>query len=165
MSKDLETQECNRQPCEMFQWNATEWSECSVPCGNGWRTRELTCVSTFGYPAASEECGERPEGGTVEQCGAATCESAYWTLSAFGACNATCGEFNVMTRNATCYKADTTKDESGAACDGIPHGALEAPCNRIPCESYIWKPAEWQTCLKDGAAVLCGGERTRDVAC
>ena len=99
------------------------------------------------------------------ECNPGACDAPYWTLGAWGACNATCGEFNVMQRDATCYTADGVVDGSGDACKDLPKAPLEAPCNRSPCESYIWLAQEWGACLNGTAPAVCGGERERDVAC
>ncbi|XP_032863647.2 A disintegrin and metalloproteinase with thrombospondin motifs 3 isoform X2 [Tyto alba] len=49
---------CNRRPCPAH-WKASPWSECSVTCGEGMETRQITC-------RAGDRCdGEKPEAARV----------------------------------------------------------------------------------------------------
>uniref|UniRef100_A0A0B6ZN70 PLAC domain-containing protein n=1 Tax=Arion vulgaris TaxID=1028688 RepID=A0A0B6ZN70_9EUPU len=54
------THSCNTHKCSAH-WNSEKWSECSVTCGIGTQTREVSCQSTTSqgrrYKVVHDECG------------------------------------------------------------------------------------------------------------
>lgn len=47
---------CFPQACPVFNYMASEWSGCSVTCGNGTRTRNITCEDQFGNVGTLANC-------------------------------------------------------------------------------------------------------------
>ncbi|KAJ7383377.1 metalloendopeptidase [Desmophyllum pertusum] len=63
LSKPDSKQKCNNVDC-MPEWILGEWSQCSVPCGSGNKTRQVDCKKKFGNSTWSvlktDECSEKP---------------------------------------------------------------------------------------------------------
>ncbi|OWF37495.1 A disintegrin and metalloproteinase with thrombospondin motifs 10-like [Mizuhopecten yessoensis] len=63
--------ECNRLPC-LMEWQSSEWSQCSVSCGRGTRTRNVFCTNPQPETDDISNCsGDRP--GTEESCNSRPC--------------------------------------------------------------------------------------------
>src|SRR5690606_1372427 len=52
--KPEESQACNEHVCPTYTWHTGDWSECSLSCGAGKRTREVKCMASDGVEADSE---------------------------------------------------------------------------------------------------------------
>lgn len=157
-------QRCNLVPCETFQFSVSSWSACSQSCGGGYRTRKMTCLSSFGHVVNPAKCTcTGTDCDTFEECNTNDCDGPYLTFSTYSACNVVCGG-GVKTRTANCNLADgTAADETVCLELGLQDTAAEVPCNTAACraDSFIWKTGTWSAC--DSAA--CGGTRTREVTC
>lgn len=68
--------QCNDRPCPP-RWRADAWSECSVTCGTGVKTRRLECVqdlnSKLTMRVAAGACSQPPDLSTVGVCTAPSC--------------------------------------------------------------------------------------------
>ncbi|KAM8916120.1 papilin isoform 2-T3 [Spinachia spinachia] len=65
-------QTCNMQKCAEYQ--VTGWSACSVTCGSGEQTREVTCVGSGGGMLLEEaSCGALPRPAAARPCGTPSC--------------------------------------------------------------------------------------------
>ncbi|XP_055968869.1 A disintegrin and metalloproteinase with thrombospondin motifs 10 [Sorex fumeus] len=72
-AKPPTTLRCNLRRCPPAKWVASEWSECSGPCGLGQQQRTVTCTSHTGQP--SNECPEALRPPATQQC-EAKCDSS-----------------------------------------------------------------------------------------
>lgn len=70
--------QCNERPCPA-RWRADGWSECSVTCGTGVKTRRLECVqdlnSKLTMRVAAGACSQPPDLSTVSSCTGPPCSS------------------------------------------------------------------------------------------
>ncbi|XP_053349644.1 SCO-spondin [Clarias gariepinus] len=97
---------CTTRPCPTYgTWNS--WSECSVSCGTGQRTRTRSCTPTPGGPS----CGEtiQSQNCTLPAC-PADCVLSEW--SSWSECSASCGGGLSMRRKTILQKSEP----GGAAC-------------------------------------------------
>ena len=61
-AKPLTTQACHGIPCP--EWKTGEWSECSVTCGKGVKTRNVTCENE----RVNFTCSASEKPGAVRSC-------------------------------------------------------------------------------------------------
>ncbi|KAK3086103.1 hypothetical protein FSP39_013590 [Pinctada imbricata] len=58
------TESCLVMPCQSYkrepQWLTSEWTQCSVTCGEGEQRRKVTCVDTKGQSSSGCDLEERP---------------------------------------------------------------------------------------------------------
>ncbi|XP_031784533.1 papilin isoform X3 [Nasonia vitripennis] len=167
MLEPVDTQACGNEPCPP-QWVASDWSNCSKPCGEGGeQTREIKCeqIVSGGVPTIVDEnqCIERlgPKNVTKQQCNKDV-ECPQWHLGPWKPCDHLCGE-GKQTRKVTCYR----KNEEGkvqvledSACQGeVPE--KEKACELRPCEGVDWVVSPWSGCTDK-----CGlTQETRTVQC
>lgn len=126
------TQFCRRPAC--FQWQATNWTQCSTNCGLGERTRNIQCVNGEGEAVSPSLCAEdRPK--TREICDMGSCAKGWYYTKWTRDCSPECGKSH-KTRQVYC-----------AAEDGST-----LPGDKCPLDQ---KPRERKSC---GAAKPCGGK-------
>ncbi|XP_065207289.1 thrombospondin type-1 domain-containing protein 4-like [Planococcus citri] len=160
---------CNAKPCAA-EWVVSNWSECSVTCGEGVETREILCKQeispTLTVTVAEEACLTTPSPNLLRTrpCFRKTCgESSssfksYWKTGPWGVCSSKCGT-GVKTRSVQCV---SDQDEE---CPEDEKPVEEMICDMGPCNvqgSYSWYSTEWtQQCSES-----CGvGTQTRRIYC
>lgn len=157
-------QECNLAACETFQFINSSWTSCSKSCGGGYRTRTLTCFSSYGYAVDKSECScEDVDCSTVQECNTEACEEPYLTFTSYSPCSLECGG-GVKIRDAACNNADGTAAPPELCSDlGLRDNLQEVPCNTARCntDAFIWRTGDWTPC----SPAVCGGTRTREVTC
>ncbi len=69
-----DTRACNTEPCPVYLWVVGEWSACSASCGEGTRSRSVTCRDDDDVPAHDSACdaASRPE--ATATCNLEPCE-------------------------------------------------------------------------------------------
>eukprot|EP01052_Picozoa_sp_SAG31_P015833 SAG31_NODE_1028_length_10273_cov_22.700413_4_plen_1559_part_00 len=148
-----ELRACNSDPCPQDcegDWGT--WSDCSLPCGNGRRTRQYTVTTVAAYGGA--DC-EIPSGTTETiECNSHACPVPVDCSGVWGVwtdCSAECGggersrSYQVITAAAyggsdgTCQAPDATIQTESCNSDACP----------VDCEGS-WSP--WEACTEP-----CGG--------
>uniref|UniRef100_A0A8D0GRT1 ADAM metallopeptidase with thrombospondin type 1 motif 20 n=1 Tax=Sphenodon punctatus TaxID=8508 RepID=A0A8D0GRT1_SPHPU len=150
-------------PCG--EWQAGNWSPCTVTCGNGVITREVICVN---YHQQIDENYCDPEGrpSKEQECNVPPCLPIYrhipkihdrsqWRTGPWGACSSTCaGGFH--RRVVVCQDAD---GRSASYCDKATKPQDSRHCDSGPCPR--WNYGSWGDCTQ-----TCGdGIKTRLVIC
>ncbi|XP_028003996.2 thrombospondin type-1 domain-containing protein 7B [Eptesicus fuscus] len=151
--------------CFQFQYNLTEWSTCQLSenatCGQGVRTRLLSCVRSDGKPVGMDQCEQhnlaKPQRMSIHcqvEC-VVNCQLSEWT--AWTECSQTCGHGGRMSR--TRFIMLPTQGE-GRPCS--PELAQQKACPVTPC--YSWVLSNWSACKLEGGD--CGeGVQIRSRSC
>ncbi|XP_069181439.1 thrombospondin type-1 domain-containing protein 4 isoform X1 [Procambarus clarkii] len=158
-----ETVRCNLRPCPAT-WEAEAWGPCSVTCGLGVQTRQLTCkmkVSQDHFVAQPEGACLAPQDIPKAQvCELAVCNSApAWRTGEWGQCSAQCG-LGTRHRSVTCVTA-----AGGVAdhlCDPREKPSNQELCDMGSCATDTWFFSAWE----DLCSEECGdGVQRRRVHC
>ena len=158
----IELEECNTHRCPIHG-GYSEWSnfsQCSVSCGNGSHTRRRSCDNpTPQY--GGEGCSLLGAANETRLCFIKVCpaDGNYSDWSIFGACSKTCGG-GQRRRNRTCD--NPAPQGEGRNCSRLGKPFEFQPCNIQPCPVHggytPW--SEFSLCTKS-----CGGgtrARTRN---
>ncbi|XP_054334899.1 thrombospondin type-1 domain-containing protein 7B isoform X1 [Pongo pygmaeus] len=165
-AEDSQVQPCLlNENCFQFQYNLTEWSTCQLsenaPCGQGIRTRLLSCVRSDGKPVSMDQCEqhnlEKPQRMSIPclvEC-VVNCQLSGWT--AWTECSQTCGHGGRMSR--TRFIIMPTQGE-GRPCP--TELTQQKTCPVTPC--YSWVLGNWSACKLEGGD--CGeGVQIRSLSC
>ena len=125
------SQVCNTQPCVTYSWVAGAFGACSVECGGGTETRQVTCEDNLGDTVADSFCAGQTPPPSVLPCNTQPCPTYSWVVGAFGPCSVPCGG-GTATRSVTC------EDNLGSAvadsfCSGQPEPPSQLSCNTQAC--------------------------------
>ena len=158
-----EEEPCNTAdevPCpEWTKWSP--WSECSVSCGGGRRSRDRTCNLPDGDLVDDALCSDDPAN-EEEDCNTAEeVPCPEWTpWGEWSECSASCGGGQTY-RERTCSLPNGKQVEDAQCGEGESREKDE--CNKpedVPCPE--WSPwGEWSEC----SASCGGGQRSRDRTC
>ncbi|NXJ79879.1 PPN protein, partial [Trogon melanurus] len=125
------------QPCNMRQcatWSTGPWSECSASCGEGVRTRTVTCRTQQGSPAQDFACLMEPKPSATQPCLKENCiQEIGWHVGDWGLCSKSCNS-GIRTRQVICADGDS-KFYSPETCKAIQpqKPATLGSCNVQPC--------------------------------
>ncbi|KAK0097575.1 hypothetical protein PV326_000993 [Microctonus aethiopoides] len=172
--------QCNDRPCPP-RWRADGWSDCSVTCGTGVKTRRIECVQDLNAKltmrVAAGACSQPPDLTTVGTCGGPSCPNvpevrrmttqhemtSRWEVGPWSPCSVTCGS-GFKNRTVTCVTDGESCSLSNKPIDEI---ICNTPCNsHVPKHDHqsIWLYTEWFS----KCSTSCDDDReveTRRVAC
>ncbi|XP_047146092.1 A disintegrin and metalloproteinase with thrombospondin motifs 9 isoform X1 [Hydra vulgaris] len=136
---------------QSMEWIISEWSQCSVSCGEGVTIRNITCSSDY--------CNKTATPAITSPCYLDPCP--VWSLSQWMPCYypENCG-LGYQVRQVQCQR-ENGEILNMTACDQSNKPEFNRNCETIRCEDSLWVTAPWNTCN-----VLCGnGSQYRDVSC
>jgi len=157
------TQQCSAPTsCQTYSWNQNvPWGSCSVDCGSGVQTRQLSCIGSMSTnPVANSFCTASPPP-TSQTCNTKACTTA-WSYGAWSLCSSACGG-GTITRTATCRMTQNgiSFDTDASRCTGLVKDITSQSCNTQACATYSIQYGNWGSC-----SVSCGsGTQTRAWSC
>ena len=168
-------QVCNEQecPCLNPRWQPSVWSDCSLTCGNGKRTRIVECrcfISGRDTVAPDEKCEGQRRRNLRENCYTrCLCVDPQYVALPFGPCDKTCGSDAFRKRDLECHcqRGEEEAVEDIELCDNrIPEQkpVVVEPCELgdCPCTNdtirYLY--TRWGDCDRE-----CEGTRRQKVQC
>ncbi|XP_044531792.1 ADAMTS-like protein 2 [Gracilinanus agilis] len=151
LARPVEKKACRNKACGP-QWELSEWSECSAPCGGqGTMRREVRCSVGLSL------CNEATKPASEKECLGPPCDR-QWTASDWGPCSGACGEGR-MSRIISCRNLEG-KVISGSQCDPTTKPLAVYPCGGWNCPAH-WVEQGWEQCNAS-----CGrGVKVRRVLC
>ncbi|XP_030605999.1 thrombospondin type-1 domain-containing protein 4 [Archocentrus centrarchus] len=154
------TQACQLHLCSHWEVSS-DWSQCSVDCGVGRRTRSVRCVSDQGDVVNDKECNSRARPQGSEECNMGPCVTNWYFTDWSKTCSAQCGP-GVQKREVVCLTRGGVREGGGGGdCVGDKPAEMKA-CNGGPCVPItMWYSSPWTQCN-----VPCGnGTQRRDIIC
>ncbi|XP_018562061.1 papilin [Anoplophora glabripennis] len=134
--------ETSNTTCQ-YLWYASQWSECSVQCGEGIQTRTIFCgVSTVDgvKKVENEKCDPSKDFETIKKCVGEEeeCEGE-WFSGPWGKCTKPCGG-GERSKKVVCLKDNEVVDPSICGSDRIVFSHEE--CNTHPCSEDTIMPTD-----------------------
>ncbi|KAI3367433.1 hypothetical protein L3Q82_026293 [Scortum barcoo] len=125
-------QTCNMHKCA--EYRTTRWSACSVTCGSGEQTRDVTCVGSGGMMLEETSCSTLLRPSAVRPCEMAACpKEISWHVGEWGLCTKSCGS---GTRERQVICSDRERNLYPVAqCNAHPKPPTVERCNTQPCYS------------------------------
>ncbi|XP_064108154.1 papilin-like isoform X7 [Macrobrachium nipponense] len=156
--------EITQAEAETYDWFYGTYGECSVSCGGGHMTRNVSCARTSDFvPVAEYLCDPRlkPEGNTT--CNEHPCQ-ASWQMGDWTPCTTSCGTAGWQYRHVYCgqtFAEGRLSIVNSFICEQhAPHPQSVRQCNTQE-ECASWHVGSWTPCNK-----LCGvGRQHRKVQC
>jgi hypothetical protein len=138
-------------------WAHGLWSDCSVTCGVGVQTREVSCSATLGcvgdQPASEQACFQQ----------VCPCIVYGWKAGTWSDCTNSCGK-GEQSRSVLCVDDfGSVADESLCTADKpeTTEDCQAFTADNCEPDNYVWHTTSWSSC-----SVTCGsGIQTRDVYC
>ncbi|XP_044023438.1 papilin [Siniperca chuatsi] len=125
-------QTCNMHKCA--EYRATRWSACSVTCGSGEQTREVTCVGSGGMRLEETSCSTLLRPTAVRPCEMAAClKQISWHVGEWGLCSKSCGSGS-RERQVICSDQERNLYPVDQ-CNAHPKPSTVERCNTQPCYS------------------------------
>ncbi|XP_048213236.1 ADAMTS-like protein 4 [Perognathus longimembris pacificus] len=164
------TQACQLRLCGHWEVGSP-WSQCSVRCGRGQRSRQVRCVGNNGDEVSEQECASGPpQPPSREACDMGPCATAWFHSDWSTKCSAECGT-GIQRRAVVCLGSGESLKEGpgeagvGASEQSCPPGSRPPDmraCSLGPCEmTWRWYTGPWGECSSE-----CGsGTQRRDIIC
>ena len=159
-------------PVQQYTWTTLGWGLCSATCGNGLRTRTVTCTDSFGNaaqcigaaPASSESCSQGPCLSFSYRCRSSpnTPSLDCSDYSSWGPCSASCGTGS-QSRIVQCMDSSNTPASDAMCTAGVFKPPSTQQCTApMACATYMFVTGSWGGC---SATCGTGGMQTRSVDC
>lgn len=165
-AKPSPTQSCNTNACTTtYTWNPGSWSDCSLLCGGGTRTRSVLCQLSNGTTVADSSCSAATKPVTSQACNVDACAGPItysWQTGAVGSCDCTT---QTKSQAVTCKRNDGATAADHLCTDTKP--ATQIACTSTEIQScvgsatYSWLAGSWSSC----SASCGGGVQTRALSC
>ncbi|XP_043861523.1 ADAMTS-like protein 4 isoform X2 [Dromiciops gliroides] len=162
------TQTCQLRLCGHWEVRSA-WSQCSVRCGRGQRSRQVRCVGNHGDEVSERECTSGPpRPPSREACNMGPCTISWFHSDWSSKCSAECGT-GIQRRSVLCLGSGesqgTGEEGLGGKGKSCPPGSRPPDmraCSLGPCEpTWQWYAGPWGECSAE-----CGpGTQRRDVIC
>ncbi|XP_071960015.1 A disintegrin and metalloproteinase with thrombospondin motifs 9-like [Antedon mediterranea] len=167
--RPVDTEACQESACP--EWEAQEWSQCSVSCGSGYKRRHVSCKDGESRRTTHEsECNAAMKPIDTRSCSLPECivvtttakpiirrQNANWRTGGWTSCSVTCGT-GTRARLVSCLD-NQNNPVPESSCNSNAQPESQEECNRRECPQ--WRTRPWQPC-----SVSCGsGTQRRDVAC
>ncbi|XP_029114318.1 papilin isoform X2 [Scleropages formosus] len=138
-SQPVSQQSCNLQPCPRY--SVTRWSQCSVTCGTGEQTREVTCVGAGSLRLQEYSCSGLLLPQRVQPCQMPACPlQIAWHIGDWGLCSVSCGS-GLRERQVIC--SDKERNLYGPErCAPHPKPVTVEVCNPQSCFSPQLVPSK-----------------------
>ncbi|XP_036927192.1 papilin [Acanthopagrus latus] len=125
-------QTCNMHKCA--EYRASRWSACSVTCGSGQQTREITCIGSGGMRLEETSCSTLHRPLAVRPCEMAVCPRLIsWHVGEWGLCTTSCGSGS-RDRQVICSDQDRNLYPAENCLANHKPSTVER-CNTQPCYS------------------------------
>uniref|UniRef100_A0A8C2ZY60 Papilin b, proteoglycan-like sulfated glycoprotein n=1 Tax=Cyclopterus lumpus TaxID=8103 RepID=A0A8C2ZY60_CYCLU len=132
-------QACNMQPCAA-EYSVSSFSVCSVTCGEGQQTREVTCVGSRGDRLADHACRGLARPPSVQACRRPACSTHItWHVTVYGLCTRSCSG-GVRERRVGCFDTDLNPSPE-ARCGTATKPLSVETCNTQPCPTAQMVPS------------------------
>ncbi|KAM8784223.1 ADAMTS-like protein 4 isoform 2-T2 [Rhynchonycteris naso] len=154
------------QPCQLRlcgHWEIrSPWSQCSVRCGRGQRSRQIRCVGNSGDEVSDQECASGPpQPPSREACDMGPCTMVWFHSDWSSKCSSDCGS-GTQRRDIICVSKLGTEFNvtSPSNCSHLPRPPALQPCQGQDCQDR-WFSTPWSSCSRS----CQGGVQTRKVQC
>lgn len=152
-------QPCNIRDCPA-RWFASEWSECSVSCGEGFHSRQVTCKRTRAngtvQVVSPRACASKDRPLGRKPCTGHPC--VQWVAEPGSQCPGRCMGHAVRTQRLP--TACQHHNGSDSSCNDRRRPTLRRNCTAGACD-VCWRTGPWRPCT-----AACGrGFQSRKVDC
>ncbi|XP_068234682.1 papilin isoform X9 [Palaemon carinicauda] len=157
-------QEITQAEAETYDWWYGTYGDCSVTCGGGHMTRNVSCARTSDFePVAEYLCDPRLKPEVNTTCNEHPCQ-ARWQMGDWTPCTTSCGTAGWQFRHVFCgqnFAEGRLSIVDSTICEHHdPHPQTVRQCNTQE-ECASWHVGSWTPCNK-----LCGiGRQQRRVQC
>ncbi|XP_066124133.1 ADAMTS-like protein 4 isoform X2 [Saccopteryx bilineata] len=155
------TQTCQLRLCGRWEVRSP-WSQCSVRCGRGQRSRQVRCVGNNGDEVSERECASGPpRPPSREACDMGPCTVVWFHSDWSSKCSSDCGS-GTRRRDIICVSKLGTEFNvtSPSNCSHLPRPPALQPCQGQDCQDR-WFSTPWSPCSRS----CQGGVQTREVQC
>uniref|UniRef100_A0A6I8NXW8 ADAMTS like 4 n=1 Tax=Ornithorhynchus anatinus TaxID=9258 RepID=A0A6I8NXW8_ORNAN len=155
------TRPCQQRLCGHWEVQST-WSQCSVRCGKGLRSRQVRCVSNQGNEVSEADCRPGPPRPPSSQpCHMGPCAHTWFHSAWSPKCSVDCGPGS-QRRDVICVRrrGAETSVVPPAECSSLPRPPTLQPCHGGDCTDR-WFSTAWSPCSRS----CLGGVQLREVQC
>ncbi|XP_069123085.1 A disintegrin and metalloproteinase with thrombospondin motifs 3-like [Argopecten irradians] len=147
-SEPNRTRVCPQDKCieYTYQWVLSDWSGCSVSCGEGverlWYVCERESEGTL-EAVSGKFCDNLPSPNSTRSCTRDRCYEYRWSAYQWSECTTTCGNEGVLEIMFICEQLSPDNESvtvtvNNKFCHHIPRPKSTKSCNRTPCYAHQW---------------------------